>query len=152
MANISFDLLTDHLIEQVPPLRGAYKELLRDWDGEFPGQHNVFEVILNPFLASHLRSGEVEKVEPVFALLEKMATHHDRHVREVLEVTVCEGLADEGVDVLTSAYQFMGPTTRDICHRSAVYWGQEEPWPDDPSEVKAMAPPKRTTNNTESSR
>ena len=53
-------------------------------------------------------------LERAFAFLEAMATSADVHVREVVEVSVCEGL-QERQEWMQAARAYMGPETLRLC-------------------------------------
>lgn len=103
-------ILHKKLVEATPELEQAYKEELEDWD-EFPGNHNIFGNVLNPFLVELLEQPNKENLKQrIFDFLELMALSEDVKVQEILIVTVLERLGDsEGV--LREAKKYMGKMT-----------------------------------------
>lgn len=109
MTAITFDNLTEKLIEAVPELRPAYEAELGWWRDERPGQYIVYEDILNPYLASllDLEGGEEEPLRRIFAFLEMLANHErDPEVPNLVQVAIIEPLLDTAR--LAKARRYMG--------------------------------------------
>jgi hypothetical protein len=120
---ITYDQLNDVLIEVVPELGESYRALRNEWVGETPGPHVVYGDMLNPFIVEML-SAPVENhalLVRVFGLLERLASHPDVKVQEVVQMTVCERLGQE--PLLATARTFMGPSTLQLSHEIETFWG-----------------------------
>jgi len=111
MTEIHYKNLVEALLEAIPELRSRYDSWRKEL-GEDLGPHVVFGDVLDPHLETLLESkGHDEQLRRIFAFLEQLANHEDVHVREVVQVTVCEELGDrEGS--LKKARQYMGQNTR----------------------------------------
>jgi len=117
--------LTRRLLNAIPELTDAYKELLAWWGGgEEPGQHVIFGDVLNPFLLGLLESmSNEELLIRVFNLLDTMAIDEDIRVKEVVVVTVLERLGDDKV-LLERARLYMKPNTRKLSDEVEKFWGR----------------------------
>jgi len=114
LSEITFENMSDKLVEAVPELSAAYEKELAWWRGEEAGAHNIYSEILNPFLLSLLKSESKsedteEMLKTIFAFLEVLAEHSDAHVQEVVGATVIEFLY--GAGLLERARNYMGPAT-----------------------------------------
>ena len=125
MKRLSYDKLSTKLIDVVPELRGEYEKERKWWGEEIPGPHIIFGDILTPHLISLLESNrEKGRLERIFDFLEELANHEDAHVREVVQVTVCERLGDKK-EWLEKARQYMGKATLRLSHEIEKFWGRE---------------------------
>ena len=113
----------------VPELRQQYKELIKWYDGEFPGAHVIYGDVLNPFIDTLLdeigtsdeRPETKEILRRIFAHLETLSEDPDKQVQEVVAVTVCEYIGGHK-ERLFKAKGFMGPKTRKISEEVEDYW------------------------------
>ena len=145
MQPLTYNTLNDALVEAVPELVPEYRKLIGQWDGEIPGPYIVFGDILVPFVFARLKAsdatfGEKDILRRIFLFLEKMALSDDEMIRDVVSVGVCEQISGESREMLSKARRYMLPETFNLSHRMAVYWGHEPPFPDDPPEIRALAP------------
>jgi hypothetical protein len=114
LSEITFENMSDKLVEALPELKLAYEKELEWWRGEEAGAHNIYSEILNPFLISLLQSesrsqAEEQILKRAFAFLEGLANHSEPHVQEVVGATVIERLY--GAGLLEKARRYMGPAT-----------------------------------------
>ena len=71
---MAYEGLTPELLTRMPELVLPYRQVLRQWSGDQPGQHIVFEAVLVPFLFSELRSSKAKPLlKKAFELLGDMA-------------------------------------------------------------------------------
>lgn len=113
MSEITFENMSEKLVEAIPELKPAYEKELEWWHGEEAGAHNIYSEVLNQYLISLLQS-EVnpeteESLRRIFKFLEELSNHQDVRVQEVVGVTVIERL--HGAGLLERARQYMGPAT-----------------------------------------
>lgn len=111
MNEVTYDNMSEQLIEAVPELRSRYQEELDWWREEKPPTHVMYGNLLNPFLIALLETNNQDEVlRRVFGFLEKLARHEDILVREVVAVTVLERLWGEK-DLWAKAQEIMGKET-----------------------------------------
>lgn len=124
MSEITFEKLTERLLEVVPELQPQYESELEWWGDEQPGTHIIFGDVLNPYLISVLKLGKHgENLQGIFTFLEKLANHEDLDVQEVVAVTVCERLGDDP-ELLKKARKYMGETTLRFSQEIEQFWGR----------------------------
>jgi hypothetical protein len=125
ISQIHYANVAEALVEAVPELRPRYEAELRWWGNEQPGPHVIFGDVLNPYLIELLDSaGHEDKLRQVFQFLERLATHEDVHVQELVAVTVCERLGDCR-EHLQRAQKFMGVRTRQFAKEVEDFWGRK---------------------------
>lgn len=118
-----WDALAKELIEKIPELKPFYNRELKEWD-EFPGNHNIFGNVLNPFLIKLLEEENHELLKKrIFNFLEAMAQSEDVKIQEVLTVTVLERLGDSK-DILIKAKRYMGEKTILFCEEIERWLGR----------------------------
>jgi hypothetical protein len=111
---VTYEGLTSELLKRIPELILPYRQVLRQWGGEQPGQHIIFEEVLIPFLFSELQSSKAKPLlRKAFVLLEDMASHPDGDVRDVVGEAVGESFWGHD-DLLSRARKFMGPETKKV--------------------------------------
>ena len=113
------------LIEEIPELEGAYRELLDWWGEETPGPHIIYGDVLTPYIIRVLESGdEPTAITKAFELLETLIADEDVHVQEVAVVTVLERLQDneEWVRLMRP---HLGPLARQAVRDLAQFWRGE---------------------------
>ncbi|KIL74843.1 hypothetical protein [Bacillus badius] len=98
-------------LEAVPEIKDIYKDEMEFWEGEFPGLHNIFGDVLNPFLLEQLKTEENSVLlQRIFDFLEKMATSIDSDIDNVLVVTILARIGDD-IGWLKKAVKYMGSNT-----------------------------------------
>ena len=113
------------LIEEIPELEGAYRELLKWWGEETPGPHIIYGDVLTPYIIRVLESGdEPAAITRAFELLETLIADEDVHVQEVAVVTVLERLQDneEWVRLMRP---HLGPLAKQAVRDLAQFWRGE---------------------------
>ena len=113
------------LIEEIPELEGAYRELLKWWGEETPGPHIIYGDVLTPYIIRVLESGdEPAAITRAFELLETLIADEDVHVQEVAVVTVLERLQDseEWVRLMRP---YLGPLAKQAARDLAQFWRGE---------------------------
>lgn len=102
------------LLESIPEIKQLYNEEINWWDGEFPGLHNIFGNVLNPYLTKLLSEDEnTELLKRIFDYIENMATSDDKYVHNVLDVTILEYL-DDDKNIRETSLKYMGTNTKEI--------------------------------------
>lgn len=125
MIDFSWETVVSRFVEAFPVLRGQHQRMLDEWEDEVPGQTIVFDDIVSRYLIGLLRSPKSNdnQLKAMFSFFEAMAVHENRHVRDLLSVTVCEHIVNAGQDVYDSAYPFMGLATRHMVNEVAPNFG-----------------------------
>lgn len=113
MSEITFENMSEKLVEAIPELKPAYEKELQWWRGEEAGAHNIYAEVLNTHLLSLLESvvdtQTEETLSRIFKFLEELSNHEDIRIQEVVGVTVIERLY--GAGLLEKARRYMGPAT-----------------------------------------
>lgn len=123
MAEITFENMSDKLVELIPSLRLKYLKELEEWDNDTPGAHIIYGNLLNPYLEILLQSEENQsQLVEIFNFLETLANNKDVKVQEVVCVTVLEYLMDNKPLIL-KAKEYMGDTTIKFLHELYDFWG-----------------------------
>lgn len=89
---------------------------------ETDGIHIVFGMIFVPFILKVLEEQKTLSIKKVFDFMERMAICEDVKVREVLDFTILEQLADEGHDTLNECKKNMGSVTLQHCEEVEKYF------------------------------
>lgn len=108
---MNFDTVVKELIKEIPEIKPFYNSVLKQWHGEEPVPHIIFEDVLNPYLINLLKIDEdKELISRIFAFLEKMATCDYTKVQDVLKYL--------GYDktILAKSQKYMGKETKKICY------------------------------------
>ena len=116
MLDITYETMCASLAESVLELNEAYAEEVRRWPEVVELPHVVYGNLLNPLLVSLLLEDDTEaRLQPIYAFLEVLATSKDDQVRNVLAVTVLEGiLGHGGRPAWDRARPYMGRATAEI--------------------------------------
>jgi hypothetical protein len=114
--DVTFENMSDKLVEVVPALKEAYLKELAWWKGQDPGAHNIFSnTVLLPHIDSLLdSSGHDGELHIIFDFLEFLANHSDVRVQEVISVSVMECICSYP-DKLRKVQRFLGPECRKFC-------------------------------------
>jgi len=59
MPGLTYDNLSEKLVEAVPEIKEQYAQELRWWGDETPGQHVIYGDLLNPYIVSLLGRNKV---------------------------------------------------------------------------------------------
>lgn len=121
MMAIAYGNMVEQLVEAVPELKSAYDAEVK-WlgGGRIPAPHIFYGDQLNPCLISLLETEEQEVLSRIFTFLETLAKHEDVLVREVVAVTVLEGLWCEK-DLWAKAQELMGKDTLRIAQAVEIH-------------------------------
>lgn len=121
----NFNILNEFL-KNIPELQSKYDQCLVWWENEFPGLHNIFGDVLNPYLIEQLNLPCLDEalLKRIFIFLESMANNPDEDVRNVLYVTILECLGDDS-EVLRKAYKYMGRKTIKMSQEIEAFWGRD---------------------------
>lgn len=89
---------------------------------ETDGMHIVFGMVIVPYILHIVQNDKMFEIYKVFSFLENMAISEDVKIREVLDFTVLEQLADEGQDALGQCKQYMEKNTLIHCEEVEKYF------------------------------
>lgn len=122
LEQITFQNMNEKLIEVVPELKECYKKELKWWGNEKPPVHVLYANLLNMYLMKLLESGNKEEIlKRIFGFLEILANNKEKHVQEVVTVTVCEKLLDDK-GLLKKARKYMGQKTLYFSKEIEKFW------------------------------
>lgn len=89
---------------------------------ETDGIHIVFGMVIVPYILHIVQNNKLLEINKVFSFLENMAISEDIKIKEVLDFTVLEQLADEGHDTLRQCKRYMGKNTLKHCEEIEKYF------------------------------
>lgn len=89
---------------------------------ETVGIHIAFGMVFVPFVLKMVEEQKNSSIKNVFHFMEKMAVCEDVKVREVLDFTILEQLADEGHDTLNECKKYMNSVTLQHCEEIEKYF------------------------------
>lgn len=89
---------------------------------ETDGIHIVFGMVIVPYILHIIQNDKMLEINKVFSFLENMAICEDVKIKEVLDFTVLEQLADEGHDTLGQCKQYMKKNTLKHCEEVEKYF------------------------------
>ena len=102
------------LEKRFPHLSSRISHYLNMFDGSSPGSHILYGNVLSPYVKELLKSDrDPTALSQVFSFYEELAQSSDIEVRNLLQVTLLEGLWDEKI-LLNRASHYMLPETRRI--------------------------------------
>ena len=88
---------------------------------ETDGIHIAFGMVIVPYILHIVQNNKILEINKVFSFLEKMAICEDTKIKEVLDFTVLEQLADEGHDTFGQCKQYMKKNTLKHCEEVEKY-------------------------------
>ena len=89
---------------------------------ETDGIHIVFGMVIVPYILHIVQNNKMYEINKVFSFLENMAMCEDVKIKEVLDFTVLEQLADEGHDTLGRCKRYMKKNTLMHCEEIEKYF------------------------------
>ncbi len=89
---------------------------------ETDGMHIVFGMVIVPYILHIVQNKKRIEINKVFSFLENMVICEDVKIKEVLDFTVLEQLADEGHYTLEQCKQYMGKNTLKHCEEVEKYF------------------------------
>lgn len=116
--NVSYESMSDALVQQLPELSGQYNELLGWWGDEKPAPHVVYGNVLNPYIEQVTRSHDVDALSRAFKLIERLSVSSDTRVRDVVAATICDFIVSNRT-IFNQTRLVMGPSTRRQCEEVA---------------------------------
>jgi len=120
-----YDTLYRDFIEKIPESEDycslKAKEHLID---DSTGIHVVFGMVIVPYILELAEAKNNYGLQKIFEFLEEMAESEDVKVREVLDFTILEQLADYGGDVLDDVKAFMKQKTLEHCEAIELYFNK----------------------------
>jgi len=122
---IDYSDLVSELLREIPEIRGEYEQEVDAWGGDRPGPHIVYGEVLLPILFRALKdpSENQEFIRRVFTLLEKLASSSNKHVQEVVMLSVFEDLVHDS-KLLHIAKVYMGKRSKSLVYDVADFLGQ----------------------------
>ena len=120
---MKYDELYKTFKEEIPEsyffLEIKEKENLID---ETDGIHIVFGMVIVPYILHIVQKNKILEINKVFSFLENMAICEDVKIKEVLDFTILEQLADEGHDTLGQCKKYMEKNTLKHCEEVEKYF------------------------------
>ena len=89
---------------------------------ETDGLHIVFGMVVVPYILYIVQNIKMFEIEKTFLFLENMAMCEDVRIKEVLDFTILEQIADEGHDILGQCKQYMWENTLKHCEEIEKYF------------------------------
>ncbi|MBI5624484.1 MAG: hypothetical protein HY924_11960 [Elusimicrobia bacterium] len=122
--NITFENMTEKLLEAIPELRASHDRVLAlvEPDGVWSGQHIAYEEVVSKTIKELLLREKPDErlLRKIFDFVEMLASHPEEHVQEVIHNSVCEPICSDEL-TLQRARNYMGPATKEFC-KSIVTW------------------------------
>lgn len=120
-----YDTLYGDFIEKIPESEDycslKAKENLID---DLTGIHVVFGMVIVPYILEMAEAKNNSALQKIFEFLEEMAECEDVKIREILDFTILEQLADYGGDVLDGFKAFMKQKTLEHCEAIELYFNK----------------------------
>ena len=88
------------------------------------GVHVVFGMVIVPYIIEMAEAKNNSILQKVFDFLEGMAECEDVKIREVLDFTILEQLADHGGDIVDGFKPFMKQKTLEHCEAVELYFNR----------------------------
>lgn len=89
---------------------------------EIDGIHVIFGMVIVPYILYIVQNRKMSEIDRSFAFLERMAMCQETRIKEVLDFTVLEQLADAGYDIFKECKQYMGIETLKHCKAVEEYF------------------------------
>lgn len=123
----SVEITSQNLVEQLrlafPEIEDRYLEELRSWNGEFPGNYNVFAFVFKPFLQTELaREHNDDFLVRFCGFMEQVCTSQDKEAINVLWLKIFKLLLADAATV-KRLWPFMGASTKANLADAALRWG-----------------------------
>jgi hypothetical protein len=124
---MNVDITAQNLVEQLrlvfPAVEDRYQEELRSWNGDFPGNYNVFAFVFKPFLQMELaRDNNRDLLVRLCGFMERVCVSHDKEAINVLWLKVFKLLLADAKTV-KRLWPLMGPATKANLADAALRWG-----------------------------
>ncbi len=97
-------------LEQIADVHNLPKSNLDE-----PGEYLVFEDLLVAYMLRLAEEKEFKRLSDILSWLEKLASHHEFDVRNLIAIAVCEPLITTYQSKLQSIVPFMGQKTKALC-------------------------------------
>lgn len=120
-----YETLYGDFIEKIPESeKYCSLKAIENLIDDSTGVHVVFGMIIVPYIIEMAESKNNVILQKVFDFLEGMAECEDVKIREVLDFTILEQLADHGGDVLDGFKTFMKQKTLEHCEAVELYFNR----------------------------
>jgi hypothetical protein len=124
---VNVEITAQNLVEQLrlafPEIEDRYQEELRSWNGEFPGNYNVFAFVFKPFLKAELaRENNDDFLVRFCGFMEQVCTSHDKEAINVLWLKIFKLLLADSSKV-KRLWPFLGAATKANLADAALRWG-----------------------------
>ena len=121
-SDITFQNMTQKLLEAVPELKSFHDRALAAEGGEWTGKHIAYHEVVSKAVKEALRSEVVDDclLHKIFDFVEMLATHPAEHVQEVVHDSVCEPICSDEL-VRQRAGKYIGPATKNFC-KGIITW------------------------------
>jgi hypothetical protein len=123
----SVEITAQNLVERLrlafPEIEDRYQEELRSWNGESPGNYNVFAFVFKPFLQAELaRENNNDFLVRFCEFMEQVCTSQDKEAVNVLWLKIFKLLLADAATV-KRLWPFMGASTKANLADAALRWG-----------------------------
>lgn len=123
----SAEITAQNLVEQLrlafPEIEDRYQEELRSWNGEFPGNYNVFAFVFKPFLQTELaRENNDDFLVRFCGFMEQVCASQDKDAVNVIWLKIFKVLLADAATV-KRLWPFMGASTKANLADAAIRWG-----------------------------
>ena len=118
---LKYHSVNDYFLQKFPELELFFQEQFKFWGRVEIPPHCFLGNVLNGYVSALLRdNSDRQQIEKVFGFYEELASSNDIEVRNLLQVTLLEGLWDEKF-VYKNALEYMLPKTCAINNEIAAY-------------------------------
>jgi hypothetical protein len=121
------EITAQNLVEQLrvafPEIEARYQEELRSWNGEFPGNYNVFAFVFKPLLKEELaKEGDSNFLARFCGFMEQVCASDDKEAINVIWLKIFKLLLADSSTV-KRLWPLMGQATKANLADAALRWG-----------------------------
>jgi hypothetical protein len=115
--------LIDELRRAFPEIEDRYQEEIRSWNGESPGNYNIFAFVFKPFIHEELAKGNNSDFLGRFCgFLERVCTSDDKEAINVIWLKIFKLLLADPSTV-KQLWPLLGSATKANLADAALRWG-----------------------------
>lgn len=124
---VNAEITIQNLVEQLrlafPEIEDRYQEELRSWNGEFPGNYNVFAFVFKPYLQAELaKENNNDFLVRFCGFMEQVCASQDKEAVNVIWLKIFKLLLADAATV-KRLWPFMGASTKANLADAAIRWG-----------------------------
>jgi hypothetical protein len=107
-----------------PEVECSYQKEVESWEGELPGNYNVFAFVFKPFLKDELaKAGNEDFLRRFCSFMERACLSEDSEAVNVIWLKVFKFLLSDSV-TLKRLWPLLGPATKSNIEDAAARWGK----------------------------